>query len=275
MGLAGTFNVLKFDTLYSTVDRSLAVKYYGGGANYLKAYYRVKSTFVISIDTLDVVQNNRLPASNAGTNTWYGLGAGLRSLDDPINPRKGYSFIVDLSSGTRVIDRDSRIEGLTVKGGSLYDNVLLKSTQYNLEGDLEIYFNPYRKHVIMTRLNSEHLVSPNIYFNEVKRFGGANSLRGFNEQSIFATSFTMFLTEYRYLLSGNNFLRVFVNGAYYENKGVYLNNSVYDTPVGFGIGANLEIASGNLSLLYALGRQKDSPFEFRSGKVHVSLSSYF
>ena len=48
-GIEGTFNLLKFDTLYTTIDRGVGVKYFGNGSNFVKAYFRVKSTFVLNI----------------------------------------------------------------------------------------------------------------------------------------------------------------------------------------------------------------------------------
>ena len=50
--------------------------------------------------------------------------------------------------------------------------------------------------------------NPEAFTNELFRIGGLRSLRGFDEESIFASAFVIGKTELRYLLEQNSFLRV-------------------------------------------------------------------
>ncbi|QTE23974.1 hypothetical protein [Polaribacter cellanae] len=59
---------------------------------------------------------------------------------------------------------------------------------------------------IFIRNNSGYLNSTNFIENELFRLGGASSIRGFNEQSIFAKNYTFFNIEYRYLTSEKSYL---------------------------------------------------------------------
>jgi hypothetical protein len=107
------------------------------------------------------------------------------------------------------------------------------------------------------------------------REGGINSLKGFNEQSIFASNFNMIDIEYRYLIGDDSHIKLFWNGAYYEDKSFGRLNKITDYPWGFGIGGNFETGAGLLSIMYALGKEKNNRFDLRTGKIHFGISSYF
>ena len=45
--------------------------------------------------------------------------------------------------------------------------------------------------------------------------------------------------------------------------------------MGFGVGANIGSTVGVFSLAYALGLEKNNPFDARSGKIHFGYIAYF
>lgn len=112
-----------------------------------------------------------------------------------------------------------------------------------------------------------------LFTNELFRIGGLKSLRGFDEESIYASTFSIGKIEYRFLLEQNSFLFAFINGAYYENKS--RNFNLKDTPFGFGAGMNFETRIGIMSISYALGKQFSNPVYFRNAKVHFGIVNYF
>ncbi len=105
------------------------------------------------------------------------------------------------------------------------------------------------------------------------RIGGLRSLRGFDEESIFASTYVIPTVEYRFLFSQNSNLLLFAEGAWYENtsNGLY----VSDMPVSVGAGINFETKAGILTLNYALGNQFNNGFDLRSGKIHFGLTALF
>ena len=117
------------------------------------------------------------------------------------------------------------------------------------------------------------LYSPDIFENELYRFGGLKSLRGFDELTLLASQYLIGKIELRYLLEQNSYLALFANGAYYENRSG--GNFIHDTPFGFGAGMTFETKLGIFSFNYALGKQFDNPILFRSGKIHFGLVNYF
>ena len=105
------------------------------------------------------------------------------------------------------------------------------------------------------------------------RIGGLRTLRGFDEESIYASTYVIPTIEYRYLFAENSNLLLFTEGAWYENvsNGAYLS----DTPFSFGAGVNFETKAGILTMTYALGSQLNNPIDLRNGKIHFGLIALF
>jgi hemolysin activation/secretion protein len=113
-----------------------------------------------------------------------------------------------------------------------------------------------------------------VYFeNELYRFGGAKTLRGFDESIFFASIYSIQNIEIKYLFEKNSAFYVFWNGAYYYQD--ITQNITEDFPWGFGIGLDFDTKAGIFSLSYALGKQFDNPFEIQSAKIHFGYISRF
>ena len=102
--------------------------------------------------------------------------------------------------------------------------------------NLETYkiFNLNEKNSIFTRLTSSIISSDRYLDNELLRFGGINSIRGFEENSLYANLFTVINTEYRYRLSNTLFVHSVLDAAYYENKIYQLNKNFLDLVLDLG-----------------------------------------
>ena len=120
---------------------------------------------------------------------------------------------------------------------------------------------------------SAWIYSPDIFTNELFRIGGLKSLRGFDEESIYASSYSMGKIEYRYLIEQNSFLFLFMNAAYVQDQS--RGKHIYDTPYGFGTGIDFETKLGIMSVSYALGKQFNNPIYFRNAKIHFGIVNYF
>jgi len=132
-------------------------------------------------------------------------------------------------------------------------------------------FNLNPKNSIYTRLNGSFLFSDNFFFNELYRFGGINSIRGFEENSLFASAFTVLNTEYRYQLSSSIYVNTIIDAAYYEND----LSDIKDRLFGFGFGFGLLTNSGLLKFNYANGKTEGQKFKFSDSKIHLSLTAKF
>jgi outer membrane protein assembly factor BamA len=241
------------------------VQYLFTGNNFIKAFINNKESSLLN--TTGLKNATTLPPYADISTTSYGLSGHYEKLDYRFNPRNGIMMDATASTGNRIITKNAALDT------HLYDSLELATTQYSVEfsGD---YFIPFgQRGVIDLGNKSAWIYSPDIFTNELFRIGGLKSLRGFDEESIYASSYSMGKIEYRYLLEQNSFLFVFMNGAYYQNQS--RGKAVYDTPYGFGTGINFETKLGIMSISYALGKQFDNPVYFRNAKVHFGIVNYF
>lgn len=278
-GLDLGFELLKFDTLYLNVNTDLGVQYLFNGTDNAKFYLNTLSTNLLSVDTTTIRNTRKLPSTSALRTNIYGVQINRQNLDYRFNPRSGYNLKLDVGIGKKRIRRDSKIAQVKFNEGNgnytVYDSVELVSTQYRLGINFRYFFPVKLRSTFMAAVDGRHLVSNQIFFNELYRFGGLKTLRGFDEQSIFASSYTILTLEYRYLMGENSFFQVFWNGAYYEDRNEQQTSTVRDTPYGFGAGLNFETGSGIFTIAYALGTQKNNPIELRAAKVHFGIINYF
>jgi hemolysin activation/secretion protein len=109
--------------------------------------------------------------------------------------------------------------------------------------------------------------------NELYRFGGANTLRGFDENIFYASIYSIQNAEIRYLFERNSAFYLFWNGAYYYK--IVTQQITEDFPWGFGVGMDFQTKAGIFSLSYALGKQFDNPIGIRTAKIHFGYISRF
>ncbi len=279
IGINAAIELIKYDTIFTTFQRQIGFQYYTSGINGLSFFYQVHSTNLNTIDTQKIRNTKQFPITNAMLNKQYGIAFNFNFLDQLFNPRKGWQLEGAFSAGRKEILKETAIEKIKFYDGNqyytLYDSNQLVFNQFRLKFQGDVFFPIFQKSTIKLGIKAEHLIAPTIYFNETIRTGGINSLKGFNEQSIFATNFNLLELEYRYILGQNSFVRAFWNGAYYEDRTINQNGLITDTPWGFGVGANIETKAGILNIIYALGKEKNNSFDFRTGKIHFGISSYF
>lgn len=79
-----------------------------------------------------------------------------------------------------------------------------RQNKIHLEASYLIDIN--KRNYIYLRNESAFLNSKDYFQNELYRIGGANSLRGFDQESILASNYSYINTEYRYLTSSKSYL---------------------------------------------------------------------
>lgn len=124
---------------------------------------------------------------------------------------------------------------------------------------------------INLRAEGFYLKSDEYLINELYRFGGINSIRGFNENSLQANTLTSIQTEYRYKLSSNLYAHSIIDYGYYNDATL----ASESTLLGFGFGFGLLTKNGLLNLIYANGKQKNQEFNSGNSIVHISLKANF
>ncbi|MBI3502259.1 MAG: BamA/TamA family outer membrane protein [Bacteroidetes bacterium] len=266
-GIDADFKLYKKDSTYLEVNPNIGIQYHLSGENYFKVFVNRKQLTLLSTKGLEHLTT--LPPYADITSSLYGISVKFEKLDYRLNPRKGYSLIGTIAAGNKIIKKNAQLDG------SIYIGLKLNSVQYNSEIDAQIFFPIKNRSTIKFANKSAYLYNENLFLNELFRIGGLKTLRGFDEESIYASAFSIFTLEYRFLFEENSYLFFFGDDAYYENQSISFSGARYDTPYGFGAGISFETKAGIFSINYALGSQLGNPIDLKTGKVHFGIVNYF
>ena len=95
---------------------------------------------------------------------------------------------------------------------ALYDSVQLRSYQLRMKLIAAHYFPVGKQGTLKAVLNGGIYSSQSIFRNELFQIGGYKLLRGFDEESIYATQYGVITVEYRNLIGLNSYLFTFMDG---------------------------------------------------------------
>lgn len=266
IGIDYNLKIYRLDTTFIDVNNNIGLHYYFSGLNHFKIYYKQRNSNLISTSGYEFITT--LPDYADISTKAYGIGAFIEKLDYRFNPKKGVAFQFNFQAGNRSVDENPEVNKVA------YQNILLKSSQY--QGDIQLsgYIPLSGNHVLKLAVQSAGIFgNSTIFKNELFRIGGLKTLRGFDEESIFASVFVIPTVEYRFVFAQNSSILLFAEGAWYENN----SNKKYisDMPLSTGAGINFETKAGILSINYALGSQFKNGFDVRNGKIHIGLTALF
>ena len=264
-GVEHNLKLYKRDSTFLDLNNAISANYFFSGLNNFKVVYKQRNTSVLS-KSLYISSSNILELADIKSRN-YGLGYFYESLDYKLNPRKGISVSVNATAGTRVIKKNPNINE------ELYSTIKQVSSQYQVESEL-IYFQPvFKKSTLKVGFQASTINSESIFRNELFRIGGLKTLRGFDEESIFSSTYMIGTLEYRLLFEQNSCVFLFSDFCWYEKNET--TGYLQDQPLGVGAGINFETKAGIFSLTYALGNQFNNGFDIRSGKIHFGVVNSF
>ena len=278
-GIDFDFELYKRDSSYLQVESDFGIQYLLEGGNYFKVFWNNQTTNLLTVNESQIIASKKLPAELDIANSTFGVEYNLQKLDYRFNPRKGWGTILRAGAGFKHIKENNSILGLMTSDPSftfqsLYDSLTLRTFQYQLEGQVEKYFPVFKRSTFKTSLRSGWVIAQApILKNEQFRIGGNKLLRGFDEESVFATNYVIATAEYRLLIGQNSFFFVFADYGYVEN--VTKDIRTFDTPLGLGGGMTFETKVGIFGISLAVGKQQGNPFDFRNVKTHFGYVSYF
>jgi outer membrane protein assembly factor BamA len=285
VGVEGRLNVYRRDSSWVDANSELGLQYLFEGGAFLKLLWENRSSRLQTVDTARIINTRQLPANPDLSQNGFGLETLLNRLDYRFNPRNGWSFRIKGIAGFSTVRKNSTIQSLqdpTDPGfdfEQLYDTIMLRNTRWRGELEAQVFVPILERSTIRASMRSAGIFSSQaIYNNEQYRLGGApnklSGLRGFNEESLFASRFAVFTLEYRLLIGPNSFLAAFTDYGYLENHTNRVRN--FQRPWGMGAGINLETRSGIFGISLAVGRSDaGQAFDFRAAKFHLGYVSLF
>jgi len=245
IGIEAGLNIFRKDSTFVNANQHALVNYQ------INAQQKIGLGFSLT-NSSNLLENDSAILNDYSSNfLTFGYQFIRPQFYDPLFP---INFLLDLNLGTG--QRENANENIS-------QNMVSLNT-YKI-------FNLNERNSLFMRLNGAYLASDNYLDNELYRFGGINSIRGFEENSIVADLFGVVNTEYRYRLSSSIYVHSVFDAAYFENQITETKEKLF----GFGFGLGLLTNAGLFRLNYSSGKRDNSPFRLSDSKVHVSLTATF
>ncbi|MBO9200255.1 MULTISPECIES: BamA/TamA family outer membrane protein [Niastella] len=278
-GMNASFNLFKKDSSYVNINMQAGAQYAVSASQGGNVFIQSFQTNVLTLDTFGIKTNHLLPEQADIRSVNLGINYEWYNTDYRFNPRQGNEWLINVTAGSKKIKKNPAILNLKDESNadfdfnSLYDTVQLNSYQFKLKGYMAHFFKLTRFSTLKTGINGGWFQSPAIFRNELFQIGGYKLLRGFDEESIFASQYAIGTLEYRYLVGRNSYLSYFIDGGWSKNASVYARSSNYYWGTGFGMA--FETKAGIFNLSYAVGKRDDTKFNMRQSKIHIGYLNYF
>lgn len=273
-GLDFSFDLFKKDSSFLNIQSNIGVLYEISTKQRTKILFQSYRTNLIDVDTNTIKLTKKLPDIVDVVTNSLAIEYEYNGTNYKFNPSAGSELKLTIAAGSRKILKNNavtQIKSSSFNYTSLYDSLDLSSYQLRIKANAAKYFSIAKYAVLKTAVQAGLLQSPTIFRNEMFQIGGFKTLRGFDEESIFANQYAIVTAEYRYLFGLNAFFNVFTDFATTYNT---LLNKQYNY-VGFGAGLAFETKQGIFNINYAAGKRNDLTLDLRQSKIHIGFVSLF
>lgn len=272
------FSLFRLDSSVSSLQAGLRADWPWSNKLRIGAGFSVQDHSQQATDTAFVRSTRSLPDNLGSRVNMYSLRMAVGGFDEPLQPKQGAEMQLEASLGFRSLKRDARIDAMEWAGlPGLYDSLELAGAlrsnpiQIRFRGAAALSLG--RRLVWFNSAQAQWLNDQRIGKAQAERLGGYRNLRGFREQSIFATSYFMFNSELRLLTGDYTHIGILLNGAMTQFNAV---SGVQQRRLGAaGISAVFETGAGLLHMVWAAGAEQGLPFSINASQFHVGLSSRF
>lgn len=260
-GSAGSLSIYRKDTSTLVVNPKVTLMWSGVSGHRLTGWFELKKVASSSSTSVSGYGNSN--------STLYGVGYNYYHLTANLFPTAEETIATGAALGSRIADYP------LLQGGTIAQT----STAYSLNAKLGVY------HSIMGRLGIYCAYNGGavgafggngynrLFYNELTRVGGYSTLRGFDEDFFWVSSYHIATAEARYYFEAESYAFLFVDTGYLERS--WLNGFDTFKPTGLGVGTQLEVSGGLFQLAYALGSINGGMPKFKEAKVHFGFTARF
>ena len=254
IALKANINIFKQDSTYQNTKTAIDMGYY---INYnSRLYLGYESTESSDIQNTNNTQLRDYKNSFATLNFEYTKKDNTSSFDTK------KSFIsLNLGFGKR--DRNNKAEEIG-SNRQFYIDIMAMNN---------FYLN--KKNSINIRTQNYYLKSGKYMINELFRFGGINSIRGFEENSLQANFLATILTEYRYTVSPSLYIHSIVDYGFFQDKTILQKNVQKENLLSLGLGLGLQTKNGLLKLAFSNGKKNNNNLTFYNSIVNLYYNVKF
>ncbi len=279
-GIDFSFNLLKKDSSFITLNTAIGLSYEVNPRQRAKIFFQQFSSNLIDVDTNRIKQTKRLPNYLDVRTSAIGVEMNYSATDNKFNPMKGLEMNFRLTGGVRRVLKNNAIMRMKSDGAdgpfeysSLYDTVRSATSQFKLSTRADLFNKLGRQATLKTGVQGGWINGKKLFLNELYQIGGIKTLRGFDEESLFASEYLIATIEYRYIIAQNSYIFSFVDGAYIGQSASQ--QRISGLFAASGLGLSFETRSGVFSLAYAVGKRSGQPINFRESKIHFGFVSLF
>ena len=244
LSIALGFNLYRQDSTFLNTRFNLNTQY--------ELNTKSRTSISYSSETSSYLLNTAENNFDSYSNYFIGIGYQLKNLSENELFKNNYSLAIKSKLGKR-------------------KNEISDQTQFQLEVLTSLNIQTNKKSYINIKSESKILRSKNYLINELYRIGGANSIRGVNEQSIFTDSYSFANIEFRYLTSTSSYLYSITDLGFYKNSITDKLNNAY----GLGGGYRFKLNNNFVDLGYVIGNNSDNQLELDKSKLIIKWTSYF
>ncbi len=195
------------------------------------------------------------------TASFFGVGVRYESVDWIVNPRSGIIAESMFERGNRNVTT-RRVVGTdttTIRSSIAQERLLLAAR----------YFVPtFHRQLIVAGVDARILLSNEYDESDLIRLGGANSLRGYNEEQFLGRVAGRFISEYRYQIDRYAFAYLFADFGLLEVPRLEGRSGRREFLPGFGLGMQFRTEVGLINVSYAFNDADG----LADGRIHVGLS---
>lgn len=246
----------------SSFSSEIGFELYRQDSTFLNSKFNFKTTFDMNV-------NSKISVSYLNEKSNYLLDIIENNLNSFSNEFVGLEYQIIKPSKTSLFEKKYNLSFHILTGRKKTNLGNENQIKGKITTSLNIKTN-HRSYVYIRNVNGI-LKSNNYLINELYRIGGANSIRGINEQSIFTNLYSYANIEYRYLTSESSYIYSITDAAAYRHS---ITDNI-DSILGLGIGYQFEISNNYINLGVAIGNTSNNYTKLNNSKLIVKWTSYF
>lgn len=255
IGVSGNAAFFQQDTTY--LQRDFAISMQISTQSGYQLGLRYNGIFTDRDDRLQ--QSSIVDASSRA----FGLFVSYSRVNRRISPTNGVQYHIETSRGVKRLNR--------VPDGSLLDTRYPFTTS---SAWLRTFYPLTSRYVIANSVSGEFRFADVHFDDDLFRFGGATSMRGYREEQIRSAKYAWTDIELRFLLDSSSYLFAFGATGIYETPidiGLPQSDTFSDVLYAGGFGISYRVRLGILRFSYAIS--PDDPIT--NGKVHFGITNSF
>jgi len=237
-----TFSIYKQDSTFLNTHLNVNLKY----------QIKNNANLFMSFDSENSENNTKTSSDNISTyeNYFLGFGYEYKILKNDFFRNDLFFIKINPSFGKR----------------KTIDNA---SQQIKIATTIAYLLDLNRKNSIYFRNETGILNSTNYFDNELYRIGGNNSIRGFNEQSIFVKNYLLQNIEFRYQTSKSSYMYTITDLALISTTNS--KEKLYSLGLGYLFNSN----NSQINISTAVGTNTKNPLDLKNTQFFVNWVNFF